>query len=115
MPRGAVNTLEQRQQLGLERLVVVRAAKPTAVAEIDEFGSTLVALLVRIPGQVARVGLLLLWRRLIQVLLGTLVAEVIFLDIVFGVDLGDLQGCQFRAVLALHRRTSRGLRLSAQR
>src|SRR5262249_1093219 len=100
-------------QLLAELLVVVRATQPAGVAEVNEFDAADRALpledarllaLLQGGGQLAPGSLR--WRRVVEVLVGALLAEVEFLHLLLAEDLGDVQGRGLGTPLALHRRNS---------
>ena len=93
----------------------MRAAKPARVAELDELDAAQRALAVHQAGFLALgelprfAGLLprgLLLLRVVEILMGTLLAQVQLLELFLTQDFGDVQGGRFRTLLALHRRGS---------
>src|SRR5262245_17347178 len=108
--RLAVNVLQERDQVVAKLLVVVSAPEPAGVAKLDEFQAAMRALVLieqplfrsRSFGQ-SRLAFLL---RLIQILLGTLLAQVKFFELLFTENFGNVQNCLIMTFLAFHRRRS---------
>ena len=101
----AVDGFEQRQEFVPEGVVVVRAAEPAGVAELDELDAAHLALPVgRVGGDFGfgRGRLVGLRGRLVQVLFRAVLAEVQLLELVVGQHFGDVQRRLLRAPLALH-------------
>src|SRR5262249_698866 len=110
--RLAVDVLQKRRQLLAKLLVVVRAAQPTRVAEINKLDPAHRAVVVHRPGLFAllrrgrrsplRAGRLLLG--LVQILVRTFLAQMMFFKLLFAEDFRDVQGSGLRTLVALHRR-----------
>src|SRR5207249_1837774 len=113
--RLAVDVLQQRRQLLAELLVVVRAAQPAGVAELHELDAA-----VRTLALVQRRGLLALadglaaqalegplLLRLVEVLIGTLFAQMQLFELAFAEHFGDVQGGRVVALLTFHCRDPR--------
>ena len=106
-----MDVLQQRRQLLAELLVVVRAAQPAGVAELHELDAAvrtlalvqrrgLLALADRLAAEALECALLL---GLVEVLIGTLFAQMEFFELAFAEHFGDVQGGRVVALLTLHR------------
>jgi hypothetical protein len=108
----AVDTFQERQELLTELFVVVRAAKPAAITELDELDATVGTFSVRQTRVLARLfartglhGRLIAWR-LIEILVGALLTQMEFVKLLFADHFGDVQSGGLGTLVALHRRNS---------
>src|SRR5262249_4339591 len=105
MARIPVDVFEQRQKVFAEHLVVVGAAEPAAVAEIDELDAAMGTFgaakdrLIRLDATFGFAGRDR--RGILHVLLGTILTEVKFLELPLPQHLGDVQSRGIRTLHAL--------------
>src|SRR5262245_40253387 len=112
-----VDVFQKRRQFLGEQVVVLGATEAAGVAELDERQPAMRALplvqgrdfLVLLSPDLAR----FLRLRLIQILVGTLLAQVVLFALLLAEDFRDMQRGLLRTLFALHRSASRSAAAAA--